>query len=186
MRFLVLSQPRLLAAAFLGMLWARVSDVGIAEHALPSLAVPFGVLLIGLSMARRLAAGERIGAHTFRGLFPVLPYLTLVALSPLWADAPERALASAVDLAKDLLIFWVLVELISDLRTLKSCCMALTLVAAGLAALSIFQQATGTFTSNYGGFAQASIRQIVGTVNLYRLSGPVGDPNYYALILLVI
>jgi putative inorganic carbon (hco3(-)) transporter len=177
---------RLVVALFLGMLWARVSDVGIAEHALPSLAVPFGVGLICWSMARRLAAGERIGANTFRRLFPVLPYLTIVSLSTLWADAPERALSSAVELAKDLLIFWVLVELIADVPTLKSCCMILTLVAAGLAAVSIFQQATGTFTSDYGGFAQAQVRQIVGTVNLYRLSGPVGDPNYYALILLVV
>jgi len=84
------------------------------------------------------------------------------------------------------LIFWVLVELIDRVGTLKACCLALTLVAGALAAVSVYQQATGTFTSDYGGFAQASVRQIVGSVSLYRLAGPVGDPNYFALILLVV
>ena len=179
-------QPDLLVVVFLGMLWARVSDVGIHEHALPSLVVPFAVGLICLSMLRRLAAGERLNAATFRRLFPVLPYLAVVGLSLFWASAPDVTLTTAFDLAKDLLIFWVLVELIGHVRTLKACCLALTFVAGTLAALSVYQQATATFTSDYGGFAQASVRQIVGTVNLYRLAGPIGDPNYYALILLVV
>jgi putative inorganic carbon (HCO3(-)) transporter len=173
-------------AVFLAMLWARVSDVGIAEYGLPSLAVPFAIGFMCVSIARRLWIGERLGVTTFRRLFPVLPYLAVVSLSVLWASAPDRALTTAIDLAKDLLIFWVLIELIDHLATLKACCLALTLVAGSLAAVSVYQQATGTFTSDYGGFAQASVRQIVGSVSLYRLSGPVGDPNYFALILLVV
>jgi O-antigen ligase len=49
----------------------------------------------------------------------------------------------------------------------------------------VYQYLTGTFTADYGGFAQATVRQIVDGVNLYRLAGPIGDPNFYALILLV-
>src|SRR5262249_1429196 len=52
-------------------------------------------------------------------------------------------------------------------------------------ALSIYQHLTGTFSNAYGGFAQASVRQIVDRVESYRVAGPVGDPNFYALILLV-
>src|SRR5215211_1265062 len=48
-------RPDLLIVAFLAMLWARVSDIGIAEHALPSLALPFALALVGLSLARRIA-----------------------------------------------------------------------------------------------------------------------------------
>src|SRR6266540_3769844 len=106
--------------------------------------------------------------------------------SALWAGDAGPSLQTAIDLAKDLLIFWVLVELISQTHTLKLCCSALTLVAGALGALSIYQYASGTFKSDHGGFAQASVRQIVGSENLYRLSGPIGDPNCYALILLVV
>ena len=178
--------PDLLVAIFLGLLWARVSDVGIAQHALPSLALPFAIGLLFLSIWKRLAKGERISLATFSHAAPVVPYLIVVSLSTLWATAPDRALSTAVDLAKDVLIFWVLVELIHSVRTLKMCCLALTFVTGALGALSVYQQATSTFTSAYGGFAQASLRQIVGSVSLYRLGGPIGDPNYYALILLVV
>ena len=60
---------------FLSLLWARASDVGIAEHGLPSLAVPFAVLLLGGALWRRLLAGEHLGATMFNTLFPLLPYL---------------------------------------------------------------------------------------------------------------
>src|SRR5215472_4824093 len=178
-------RPELLGGVFLGMLWARVSDVGISEQGLPSLAVPCALALLGLSIGRRLLAGERIGLATFERVFPLLPYLAVVGVSALWATAPERSLASAEDLAKNLLICWVLIELVSSLSALVACCLALVLTAGALSVLSVYQYVTGTFTSDYGGFAQAEVRQIVDSENLNRLAGPIGDPNFYALILLV-
>jgi O-antigen ligase len=47
------------------------------------------------------------------------------------------------------------------------------------------QYVTGTFTSDYGGFAHADIRHIVGETNEYRISGPLSS-NYYALVLVVL
>jgi O-antigen ligase len=178
-------RPELLGAFFLGMLWARVSDVGISEHGLPSLAVPCAVALLGLSVGRRLVAGERIGPATFQRVFPLLPYFAVVSLSALWATAPDRSLSSAGDLAKNLLICWVLIELMSSLNPLVAGCLALVLVSGALSLLSVYQYVTGTFTSDYGGFAQAEVRQIMDSENLYRLAGPIGDPNFFALILLV-
>jgi O-antigen ligase len=51
--------------------------------------------------------------------------------------------------------------------------------------ISVHQYVTGNFSSDYGGFAQSSVRQIVDSVHSQRLAGPIGDPNFYALILLV-
>jgi putative inorganic carbon (HCO3(-)) transporter len=177
--------PDVLAPVFLGLLWARVSDVGIAAQGLPSLAVPFAAALVLLVVGRRLISGERIDATTLRGVFPLLPYFAVVSLSALWAVDPQRTVGGAAELAKNLLIFWVAVELIRSLRVLTACCLALVLSAGALSAISVYQYVTGTFTSDYGGFAQADVRQIVDNVNLYRLAGPIGDPNFYALILLV-
>jgi O-antigen ligase len=173
------------AALFLSLLWARASDVGIAEHGLPSLAVPFAVILLGVAMWRRLLAGERLGAKTFNTLFPLLPYLVVVSLSVLWSASMERALSAAIDLSKNLLIFWVLVEFLHRQNTFKAACVALVLVAGVLSMISVHQYVTGNFSSDYGGFAQSSVRQIVDSVHSQRLAGPIGDPNFYALILLV-
>jgi glycosyltransferase involved in cell wall biosynthesis/O-antigen ligase len=59
------------------------------------------------------------------------------------------------------------------------------LLAAGtfLAGLSLFQAATHTYDNSYLGLAQAEIRQIVGLDHNYRAGGPVGDANFYALLL---
>jgi O-antigen ligase len=173
------------AALFLSLLWARASDVGIAEHGLPSLAVPFAVILLGVAMWRRLLAGKRLGAKTFNTLFPLLPYLVVVSLSVLWSASMERALSAAIDLSKNLLIFWVLVEFLHRQNTFKAACVALVLVAGVLSMISVHQYVTGNFSSDYGGFAQSSVRQIVDSVHSQRLAGPIGDPNFYALILLV-
>jgi putative inorganic carbon (HCO3(-)) transporter len=170
---------------FLSVLWARASDVGIAEHGLPSLAVPFAVVLVGAVIARRLRAGERLGPRTFSALFPLLPYLVVVMLSVLWSSSPDRALSAAIELSKNVLIFWVLVELLDCQATYKAACVALVLVAGGLSAVSIHQYVSGNFSADYAGFAQSSIRQIVDNGHSQRAAGPIGDPNFYALILLV-
>jgi len=175
----------ILAAVFLSLLWARASDVGIAQHGLPSLAVPLTVVLLGAALWRRLLAGERVGPMTCNTLFPLLPYLLVVSLSVLWGDVTDGALNTAVELIKNLLIFWVLVELLRSQPAYKAACIALVLVAGALSLLSIHQFVTGNFSSDYAGFAQSPVRQIVDQLHSQRVAGPIGDPNFYALILLV-
>jgi O-antigen ligase len=114
-----------------------------------------------------------------------LPYLVVVSLSALWSASPDLALSSAVDLSKNLLIFWVLVEFLQRQTTYKSACVTLVLVVGALSLVSLHQFLTGNFSSDYAGFAQSSVHQIVDSLHSQRLAGPIGDPNFYALILLV-
>ena len=80
-------------------------------------------------MWRRLMAGERLGLATFKTLFPLLPYLVVVSLSVLWSSFTDGAVKTAVELSKNLLIFWVLVELLHCQTTYKAASVALVLVA---------------------------------------------------------
>jgi len=52
--------------------------------------------------------------------------------------------------------------------------------------ISVYQYVTGTFENNYWGFAQANFMQYAGTVEGYRISGPIGDPNFYAEVMVVL
>ena len=173
------------AVAFPAFLWARVSDVGITEQGLPSLAVPFALGLLGIALGRRLLAGERIGLATFGGLLPVLPYVGVVVASIAWSAFPDRALGTAAGLVKDVLIFWVIAETLRRPPALKAGLYGLILAVAGLSVVSLHQYVTGDFGSSYGGFAQAEVRQIIDEVNANRPGGPIGDPNFFAQILLV-
>jgi len=52
--------------------------------------------------------------------------------------------------------------------------------------ISVFQYLTGNFGNDFWGFAQVNYMQYAGDVEGYRTSGPVGDPNYYAMLMLVL
>ena len=52
--------------------------------------------------------------------------------------------------------------------------------------VSVYQYYTKTFSNDYGGFGQAEVMQIVGATNDYRISGVIGDPNFYAQIMVVL
>ena len=52
--------------------------------------------------------------------------------------------------------------------------------------ISTYQYLTGTFTNPYWGFGQAALQNISAGVEDYRIAGSVGDPNFYAQIMLVL
>ena len=106
---------------------------------MPSMAVPLTIVLLGVAAWRRLRAGERLGTRTFNTLIPLLPYLIVVSLSVLWSTATDGAVSSAIDLAKNVLVFWVLVELLHNQDTYRATCLALVAVAGTLSLLSIHQ-----------------------------------------------
>ena len=62
------------------------------------------------------------------------------------------------------------------------------MVAGGalLAALTAFQFLTGSFGTSFLGFGQAAVQNIVGGVDDVRISGPIGDPNFYAQLLVML
>jgi O-antigen ligase len=69
-----------------------------------------------------------------------------------------------------------------------------TLLVAGgmLGALSLYQQLTGTFSDPYWGFAQVTSRgftaaeTLQGEVTQFRVSGPIGEQNRYAQVMLML
>jgi O-antigen ligase len=172
--------------AFLALLWTRVSDVAVATHGAPSIAAPFGLLLILASLTRRIAAGERIGLADLSPFVPVAPYLAVVLGSVLWSEWPDRALDSGIATLKDILVFWILVETLRGPAALRRAIFTLVLAGGVLAGLNLHQYLTGNFLSDYGGFAQSEVLNIVGQLDANRLGGPLNSPNFFALILVVL
>jgi len=46
--------------------------------------------------------------------------------------------------------------------------------------------ATGSYDTSFLGFAQSSVENIVGTTDDVRISGPIGDANFYAQLLVMV
>ncbi|RPI32948.1 MAG: hypothetical protein EHM70_07520 [Chloroflexota bacterium] len=165
--------------------YTRFSDVIIEFHGAPSVAKFYvGVLLFGLFL-RWAAYGERperlaqpLGLFTAYGL---------VGLGSIFfAVAPEETLLAASDFVKDAVIAITIVILVKRGATFRLAIW--TLLAAGIfmGGIIAFQYFTGSFNNDFGGFAQAPILHIVEDVDSPRVSGPIGDPNFFAQIMLVL
>jgi O-antigen ligase len=96
------------------------------------------------------------------------------------------ALQALDDYLKNAVIAIVVVALMVNARTLRHVLWALLAAGILMATLNLHQAITGNFDNNYWGFALGSYAGIVGDATGYRIAGPVGDPNFFALVLLII
>jgi putative inorganic carbon (HCO3(-)) transporter len=167
--------------------YTRLSDVGIAQHGLPSITQPLVLVLATATLVRRTHSGGSWGLHAHRGLWAALGlYAAVLWASAIWAPNPASSVAAATELVKDLLIVYVMVETFDTPQRLRLAIWVIIIAGALLAGLSVLQAATHTYGNTYGGLAQAPVREITIKSNSERSAGPIGDPNFYGLILVAL
>lgn len=183
----LLRRPVAGGVILLFVLYTRLSDVGISQHGLPSVAQPLVLFLAAMTFYRRCREGGSRSLAAQAALWGAMVlYMATTLASVIWAVDTTVAFAQASDLAKNLLIVYIIVETFDTQRSLRMAIWALIAAAALLAGLTVFQAVTKTYDNSYFGLAQAPIRQIAQDLNGQRSSGPIGDPNFYGLILAAI
>jgi len=70
--------------------------------------------------------------------------------------------------------------LLRGTASLRRLVWAIVIAGGAVGAVATLQFALGAFDSSFGGFAQWAVQNIVGSTDDVRISGPVGDPNYFA------
>lgn len=165
--------------------YTRFSDIAVHDYNAPSVAKSFiVVLLIGIFI-RWVISREQP-----RGL--LLPTVLVVAYglvgftSLLYAPDQQAVTDSLSNYVKDALIALVVVALLKKPIQFKSVIYTLLLIGIFIGTISVHQYVTGSFTNSYGGFAVAEYMNIIGETNGYRLSGPVGDPNFFSQVMVVL
>jgi putative inorganic carbon (hco3(-)) transporter len=165
--------------------YTRFSDIAVHDYNAPSVAKSFiVVLLIGIFI-RWVISREQP-----RGL--LLPTVLVVAYglvgftSLLYAPDQQAVTDSLSNYVKDALIALVVVALLKKPIQFKSVIYTLLLIGIFIGTISVHQYVTGSFTNRYGGFAVAEYMNIIGETNGYRLSGPVGDPNFFSQVMVVL
>jgi putative inorganic carbon (HCO3(-)) transporter len=167
--------------------YTRLSDVLIAEYALPSIA-EITIALLVIVLALRWFS-QQPADEPARLSIPILVFVIyglLAFASLLYARDTGRAAQAVENYAKDALIAVLVILSLRRAATLRL--VVWSLLAAGLlmAAIGLYQQATGNFAQSILGLGQANLQQIVGQTIGYRIVGPVGDPNFFAQIMLVL
>lgn len=165
--------------------YTRFSDIAVANYGAPSVAKMFVVLLVVAILIRWAISNERP-----RGL--LLPAVMIAAYglvgfsSLLYAPNKEAVIHSLSNYVKDAMIALVVVALLKNPNQFRQVIYTLLAIGVFIGSLSIHQYLTSNFDSNYGGFAEAEFMNIVGETNDYRLVGPVGDPNFFGQIMVVL
>lgn len=167
--------------------YTRLSDALIKEFGLFSVAEVVIALLATILVLRWLTLpAPSTPARLSMPILLLVIYGLLAFASLLYAEDSERAMIAIEDYAKD--AFIVILVLVSLRRASMLRHVIWALLAAGLlmGGLSLYQQLTGNFDHNILGLAEANRQQIVGQTSGFRITGPVGDPNFFAQIMLVL
>jgi putative inorganic carbon (hco3(-)) transporter len=96
----------------------------------------------------------------------------------------SAAFEQITDFVKDYIIVLCIIISLSAWSYWQRALWLLILSAGFVSALTTYQVVTGNFTQTFGGLAHNNIDQVISEVYQVRVSGPVGDPNFYGLILI--
>lgn len=165
--------------------YLNLSQVLVRQHHLPSLLQMLAVPLAVSAWLRRRRTD--LGRLLTRPLTVWLGVYALVVLASS-ALARDRALADE-RLAEHLkaLGVYLLVSLLAwSPRVLRRGVWALVASGALLGAIVLVQSATGNLRNEYLGLARIKYAQIYGSVLEPRLAGPLGDPNFFAQVLVML
>lgn len=165
--------------------YTRFSDIAVHYYGAPSVAKSFVVLLIVAILIRWAIFHER--PENWQVPLVLIGVYGLVGFaSILYAPQPVVVWDALLDYVKDAVIAIVVVVLLKRAPNFRHVIWTLLLAGILMGTITVYQYYTKTFTSDYGGFGQAEVMQIVGATNDYRISGVIGDPNFYAQIMVVL
>ncbi|HSL72359.1 MAG TPA: O-antigen ligase family protein, partial [Longimicrobiales bacterium] len=129
----------------------------------------------------------------------MLVYLGVLLFSMLFAREPGIAVGRvATYVIEGLLLFWLVVNVVRTERVLRRAIWTVVLAGALLAGLSLYQAAAGAHRNQFAGLAQHETRMAYVVTDVpgekprlqlevsERAGGPLGEPNRYAQILLVL
>lgn len=166
--------------------YTRFSDVLIHEHGLPSIAQPLLLLLLVIVAIRWSLLRENLFDQIDLPIIILGLYGLVSFSSMLYAIDTSRTISALSDYIKDVIITILIIILLRRTTTFRNVIWVLLLAGIFMGSITTFQQITGTFETDYWGFGQANVQNIIGQSNDYRIAGPIGDPNFYSQILLVL
>jgi O-antigen ligase len=167
------------------VIYTDLSNAVMTHYAVPSLLQPL-IALLALFVwwyRDRFHPSQAI-LHPVAILLGV--YCLVMFTGTVWARDVELADARVAEAVKALFICILAGSLASSWTALRRGIVALIVAATCFSVISVIQVLTGKLTGIFGGLIDLQSGNIYADVSLPRASGPpVGDPNFYARILLV-
>jgi len=178
--------PSLGLHLLVGFVWLNLSQVMVRHHDVPSVLQVLVLPLFLAAWADGRSRTARAGTWPWSPTALLAAYTGLLLLSTTWARNPSLADARTLDVFKAGVLFVVIVLLASTRARVRVAAMVTVASGTVLAGLGVLQHVTGDFTNDHWGLARIKLAQIHDQVVEPRIAGPLGDPNFFAQILLVL
>jgi O-antigen ligase len=180
----ILIQPELGLAAFVFIVYIQLNLV-LAKYrpGIPSPALLLLGALIFLIIWRMVIYGDRpVG---WKRTSIILVVVTGWLFSVLVAENSTLALLKLQKFLENAILAFVVVFFVQKPNSFRKIIWTLLLAGIFMASISVFQSLTSTYGNNYWGFGGWNEATTAGTSN-HRLTGPYGNPNGYAQVLVLL
>lgn len=180
----ILIRPELGLAAFIFIILIQLTPVINKYYpSLPSPVIPLLGMLIFLILWRMVIYGDR--PEGWKRASVILIVMAFWLLSVLVADDSVLALAKFQKFTENAILAFVIVFFIQRPDSLRSVVWALLAAGILMATISVFQNLTSTYDNVYWGFGEWD-QSSTGEVTNRRATGPYGNPNAYAQVLVML
>lgn len=182
-------RPDVAVFVVVGIVYSNAAVIAVQFHGIPAFAAIAVPGLLVVPVAYDLIVRRRPVVIT--SAFPLMMvFLLIQIIGTILADNVSSAFDELVTfVVEGIGLYVLLVNTVRTEATLRWVVWVLLAVGTILGVLSFYQDATRTYDSNYGGFAQMSdavIDSASGASTQPRLAGPIGEKNRYAQIMLML
>jgi putative inorganic carbon (hco3(-)) transporter len=189
---LVAATPQLVIPLVIFVLYSNAAVVAVRYHGIPAIAAASLPGLLLLPLGRYLLVDRRPLVVT--GSLPWIALFVMIQFAGvLFARHPDVARSAVqTSLLEGLILYALVTNVVRGRRHVLWATWALMAAGCLMGGLSLYQQLTGTFANDYGGFAQVAGRgfEVASaggpTTRQVRLCGPIGEQNRYAQIMLML
>ena len=177
-----------LAVVFL--LYSNAAAVAVKFHGVPFIIGAMVVLPLFIPLTHYVLL-RRAPLVVSPALPFILLFLIVGAVSAILSRNPRISQATVLEECQGVALFLLISNVVRTAATLRRVIWTLLLVGSLLGAISLHQQVTKSFDKDYGGFGQVrnegfDVETAEGVVSQPRLSGPMGEKNRYAQIMIML
>lgn len=177
--------PEVATLGVVAAVWLNVPALAVDWWGVPQIAGAMFPFLLLVPLAYGHLRRERPVVNRVFVLIVLL--LAAEVVSTMLAGHQGPALSKLKEfLLEGVVLYWLVINVVRTPLTLRRAIWALLAAGAFLSLVTIYQQLKADYYRPLLGFGQVDSAYFRGQDDVARLAGPLGDPNYYAQILLPI
>ncbi len=181
----ILIRPELGVYILVVFIFANLSDVLEVQFGVPDSNKFLVALIFAGTFATRIMMQKQPIIFQITEML-ILIYGLVIIASLFFSPDSEDSIILVINWAKDFAIILIIVQFATDERIWKRMQWMLIFAAATLATMSVYQTLTGNYDQIFFGLANAPVFQVTDDFDNHRVTGPIFDPNYYGMFLMMV